>query len=249
MAVLGARHPVRLPLTAGSTQPGDVPDATGDDSSGEPVAGPLEKPSRPREAGWVERLPSGADRLVPSDDPRRSRVRLEEALLAGPGPESDRRRILEMLAQHGTQLADRTTAPGHLTGSALVVDAEGERVLLLLHAKLRRWLQPGGHADGDHELAGVALKEATEETGIDGLEVVLPAVDVDIHAVDHGDALGEHLHLDVRFLVLAPPGAVVTANHESLGQRWVRFDDLGAGTDEEGIVRLARAGRAVLQGT
>ena len=68
------------------------------------------------------------------------------------------------MAQHGAALADRTTSPGHLTGSALVVDATGTRIVVLLHTKLRRWLQPGGHADGDLDLAAVALREATEET-------------------------------------------------------------------------------------
>ena len=75
----------------------------------------------------------------------------------------------------------RSCAEGHLTGSALVVDAAAERVLLLFHRKVRRWLQPGGHVDGDANLAGVALREATEETGIEGLRVVVPAIDLDIH--------------------------------------------------------------------
>ena len=194
----------------------------------------------------VERLPAGDPRLRPSRDPARSRARIEEAVLAGAGPQSDRRRILGLLDEAGAALADRTTAPGHLTGSALVVDDAGERVLLLLHTKLRRWLQPGGHADGDHELAGVALREATEETGIEGLSVLVPAVDVDIHVVDHGDALGEHLHLDVRYVVPAPPGAVLDPNHESLGQRWLTLDELEAEGHEEGILRLARAGLAAL---
>jgi 8-oxo-dGTP pyrophosphatase MutT (NUDIX family) len=139
--------------------------------------------------------------------------------------------------------------PGHLTGSALVVDPSTGRILMLLHAKLRRWLQPGGHADGDHELAGVALREATEETGIPGLQVMVPAVDLDIHAVDHGDALGEHLHLDLRFVVVAPAGAVERGNHESLGLRWVTPEELGELADEPGVVRLGSAGLAALADT
>ncbi len=145
-------------------------------------------------------------------------------------------------------LAERTTAPGHLTGSAMVVDPSSGRVLVLLHTKLRRWLQPGGHADGDHELAGVALREATEETGIDGLEVLVPAVDVDIHTVDHGDALGEHLHLDLRFVVVAPPDAAAPGNHESLELRWVDPDGLAELADEPGLLRLARLGLQAASG-
>jgi 8-oxo-dGTP pyrophosphatase MutT (NUDIX family) len=152
--------------------------------------------------------------------------------------------VLALLDEHGAALADRTTAPGHLTGSALVVDATGTRVVVLLHTKLRRWLQPGGHADGDMELAAVALREATEETGIDGLRVLVPAIDLDLHEVDHGDALGNHLHLDLRFVVVAPPGAVIEGNHESLELRWVTMGELEDLADEEGLVRLARAGLA-----
>jgi hypothetical protein len=86
------------------------------------------------------------------------------------------------------------------------------------------------------------------ETGIDGLEVVLPAVDLDVHQVNHGDALGSHLHLDLRFLVLAPPDAVVVGNHESQGLRWVTLDELEELADEEGLVRQARTGLAAANG-
>ena len=187
----------------------------------------------------------GADdpRLAVTRDPEVSRRRLLDARLEGDRA-AERDRVLDLLDVHGVSLADRTTAPGHLTGSALVVDAAGERVVVLLHTKLRRWLQPGGHADGDHELAGVALKEATEETGIEGLRVLVPAVDHDVHEVDHGDDLGLHLHLDLRFVVVAPEDARIRGNHESLDLRWVDLDELVELADEEGLVRLARAGLA-----
>jgi 8-oxo-dGTP pyrophosphatase MutT (NUDIX family) len=194
------------------------------------------------EAEDPQLLAAGDLRLAPSRDPERSRGRLVEARLTDRDRVAERDRVLALLDEHGAALADRTTAPGHLTGSALVMDATGERMVVLLHTKLRRWLQPGGHADGDHELAGVALREATEETGIEGLQILLPAVDLDVHEVDHGDALGAHLHLDLRFVVVAPEGAEIRGNHESLALRWVTFDELRALADEEGLVRLARAG-------
>lgn len=187
-------------------------------------------------------LRAGDPALEPIRDPQRARQRLLEARWSDADMDAERVRVLELLDEHGEALADRTTAPGHLTGSALVVDSTGERVVVLLHTKLRRWLQPGGHADGDHELAGVALREATEETGIEGLRVLVPAVDLDVHAVDHGDPLGEHLHMDLRFVVVAPPDAVIEGNHESLALRWVTLDELEELADEEGLVRLARAG-------
>ena len=184
-------------------------------------------------------------RLSRSRDPGSARARVVEAMLP-PGRTDARERVLGLLDEHGASLSDRTTSPGHLTGSALVVDATGERMVVLLHTKLRRWLQPGGHADGDLELAGVALREASEETGISGLRVMVPAVDLDLHEVDHGDQLGRHLHLDLRFVVLAPADATIEGNHESLELRWVTLAELEDLADEEGLVRLARAGLAAL---
>ena len=187
------------------------------------------------------RLAADDTELRPSRDPARSRQRLRDAVVEE-SQEAARAQVLELLDRIGAPLADRSTSPGHLTGSALVVDPSTGRMVVLLHAKLRRWLQPGGHADGDHELAGVALREATEETGIDGLVVLVPAVDVDVHTVDHGDALGEHLHLALLFVVVAPPGSVAPGNHESLELRWLDLAELEDLADESGLVRLARAG-------
>jgi len=184
--------------------------------------------------------------LRPTRDPHRSRSRLLEATVGDPERDIVRHEVLAHLDEHGVALADRTTMPGHLTGSALVIDPSSGLVLVLLHAKLRRWLQPGGHADGDHELAGVALREATEESGIEGLEVLVPAVDVDIHRVDHGDALGEHLHLDLRFAVVAPAGANAPGNHESIDRRWVGRSELEGLADDPGVLRLHDAGRRAL---
>ena len=134
--------------------------------------------------------------------------------------------------------------PGHLTGSAVVFNHDASKTLLLFHTKLQRWLQPGGHADGEANLARVALKEATEETGIEGLEIVDPAVDLDIHNVaPEGEE--PHLHYDVRFLVFAPEGAEPQGNHESQDICWVGFDELDQYDLDEGHHRLITAARAV----
>lgn len=185
---------------------------------------------------------AGDPQLAPSADPALARRQLDAAHLVDASTRAHRRQVLELLDEHGGALALRSTTPGHLTGSALVLDAAGEHVALLLHTKLRRWLQPGGHADGDLNLAGVAWREASEETGIEGLAVLEPAVDLDVHRVDHGDALGEHLHLDLRFVVVAPPGAVLRGNHESQDLRWVAPDAVHTLTEERSVTRLVRRG-------
>jgi 8-oxo-dGTP pyrophosphatase MutT (NUDIX family) len=188
--------------------------------------------------------------LLADDDPRLDQADLlgvaahllNTAVVPDPEAADHRDAILDFLLDH-PDAADRSCAAGHLTGSALVVDATAERTLFMLHRKLGRWLQPGGHADGDANLAAVALREAGEETGIAGLRVALPAIDVDVHRVEPP---GEppHLHLDVRFLVVAPPGAVETANEESLELRWVTEAELPSLDPDPGTVRLAHRGLA-----
>jgi 8-oxo-dGTP pyrophosphatase MutT (NUDIX family) len=136
---------------------------------------------------------------------------------------------------------ERTCIPGHLTGSAWVVSADGRRVLLTHHRKLDRWLQPGGHADGDTDLARVALREAEEETGLRGLVVEGGVFDLDRHAIPARGAEPEHWHYDVRFVVRATGAEDFVVSEESHALAWrevraVADDPHG----DESVRRMAR---------
>lgn len=186
------------------------------------------------------RLVSSTDLSVAVDQINAAAVDVEQS--AG-----DRSEVLSFVAGH-KDAAFRTCPSAHLTGSALVVDPLHQRTLLMLHRKLGRWFQPGGHADGDTNLAAVALREATEETGLKGLSVLLPAIDVDVHVVEPPKE-PPHKHLDVRFIVLVGEDGHESANEESLALRWVGLDDLGSlePAIDPGTEHLVRRGLALVE--
>lgn len=109
---------------------------------------------------------------------------------------------------------------GHLTGSAWLVDRAGSRVLLTHHRKLDRWLQLGGHADGDPELAGVALREAREESGLPGLVVEDAVFDLDRHWIPARGSEAGHWHYDLRFVVRATTSEDFVVSGESHALAW-----------------------------
>lgn len=154
-------------------------------------------------------------------DPACSQLRA--AQLVGQDQERLRREVLDFCDRHDDAL-HRSCLEGHLTGSAMVVDPVAGASLLIHHAKLKRWLQPGGHADGDANLAHVAWREATEETGLTGLRVVVPAIDIDVHTIPARLGEPEHLHLDLRHLVLVGDETDAVPNHEVTAARWMLPD-------------------------
>jgi 8-oxo-dGTP pyrophosphatase MutT (NUDIX family) len=158
--------------------------------------------------------------------------------------QEDVRTSMLTFARAHSDALHRSCEEGHFTGSALVVEQRTGRVLLLLHTKLRKWLQPGGHTDGEANLAATALREATEETGIIGLLVYPSPIDLDIHEV-RPPAEPPHLHHDVRYLVLAPQGSMPVGNHESQSLRWFHPDELSELGVDESVMRLVRRGLAV----
>lgn len=135
----------------------------------------------------------------------------------------------------------RTQLAGHLTGSAWVLDASRQRTLLTHHRKLDKWLQLGGHADGDSDLLAVALREAEEESGLKRFRVVDADIfDLDRHLIPARKDEPEHWHFDLRFMIEADPAELLLITNESKDLAWVDVDQVTSLNSEESMARMVR---------
>jgi 8-oxo-dGTP pyrophosphatase MutT (NUDIX family) len=159
-------------------------------------------------------------------------------------------RMRELIQLH-VDCFDRACRPGHITGAAWILSDDRRRALLTHHRKLGRWLQLGGHADGQWQIDQVALREAREESGMTAFEFVpiqggiLP-FDLDIHDIparydDEGELIEDaHQHYDVRFLLVARSGQSITISDESHDVAWFTADEVCELTTDDSVLRMLR---------
>lgn len=165
------------------------------------------------------------------DIPRDKRHAFCQQILRYMESHPERRATAEQLLHFVCETPDcfeRSHAAGHITGSVWLLNPRGDKALLTLHRKLKLWVQPGGHADGDPDVLRVALREGREESGIEEIYALSPEIyDIDIHTIPARPATGEpeHLHYDVRYLARAAhEHYAISDESDALG--WYSADEL-----------------------
>lgn len=155
-------------------------------------------------------------------------------------------RFIELIENH-ENCFERSLLKGHITGSAWIVDNSLDFAFMTHHAKLNRWLQPGGHADGDEDVARVALKEALEETGMQELELYSSQIfDLDIHVIPERKGVPEHEHFDIRFMIKVDRDTPFEISQESNELAWLPLQKVGAETDQnKSILRMVEKTRSI----
>ena len=146
----------------------------------------------------------------------------------------------------------RSCLEGHVTASSWIVSPDRSHFLLVHHRRLGRWLQPGGHADGETDTAAVALREAREESGLHGIRFLPVAdrplpFDVDVHSILATGSVPAHSHYDIRYLLEAETlGPLRVSFEEAHDVRWFGYDEVEEVLAEESLSRMARKAREIL---
>jgi 8-oxo-dGTP pyrophosphatase MutT (NUDIX family) len=158
---------------------------------------------------------------------------------------------VQALVETQADCFERHCWAGHVTASAWILSPDGARFLLTHHRKLDRWLQLGGHCDGDPDVAAVALREAREESGLADLRFAFATdapvpIDLDVHEIPARGAEPAHAHHDVRFVLVAAPGQTVSISDESQALEWFEMDELESIAGDASVLRLGWKVRRLL---
>jgi len=146
---------------------------------------------------------------------------------------------------------ERSCWAGHVTASAWILSPDARRFLLTHHRKLDRWLQLGGHCDGESDVAAVALREAREESGLAELRFAYAPdapvpIDLDVHEIPARGADPAHDHHDVRFVLVAAPGQTIQVSDESNALEWFGMDEIEEVAGDASVLRLGLKVRKLL---
>ena len=136
---------------------------------------------------------------------------------------------------------ERTLLFGHITGSAFIVNKQRSHTLMTHHQKLNKWLQLGGHSDGDPNTLNVALREALEESGLKKIDALSEEIfDVDVHEIPARKNDPTHYHYDIRFLFEADDAEKLIITNESKDLQWIPLKQMKKYTTEESVLRMVR---------
>jgi 8-oxo-dGTP pyrophosphatase MutT (NUDIX family) len=153
---------------------------------------------------------------------------------------SMRDQIIKFVNEH-SDCFERTLLIGHITGSAFIVNKQRTRTLMTHHQKLDKWLQLGGHSDGEWNTLNVALREAQEESGISKITPLSENIfDVDVHLIPERKSEPQHFHYDIRFLCEADENQDLMITNESKDLAWIPLETMEEYTTEESVLRMVR---------
>lgn len=136
----------------------------------------------------------------------------------------------------------RDCFPAHITGSAILLNPHGDEILMNHHASLDKWMNFGGHADGEEDILAVAIRETMEESGITAFKpITSDIIDIDIHTIpaNASKAEPEHYHFDIRYAMQMTDDQPPIISHESKDLQWMDFDQALKSIDaNDSLIRL-----------
>lgn len=141
--------------------------------------------------------------------------------------------------KNNSECFERTLEQGHITGSAWVLNEERTQTLLTHHRKLDKWLQLGGHVDGNSDVLAEAIREVEEESGLTNLTLISDGIfDLDVHLIPANKKEPEHYHYDIRFLFTTNHPDDISISDESNDLKWIELNEIEKYTDEPSINRM-----------